>query len=477
MGCGAQDLPQELTDHVISFLADDTASLSSCSLACKSWSAESTKLLFHTLLVESDDVEDFLSFVDQLRIDRVRGNIRRLHLGCDLYVKAASEECCCERDIRRIQEHQPGIYRDLCPSYRTWVSAEKLLTALSLLPRLESVTLLRVVIESVTNPESLKIFRSMKLRLDSLILVDTWDVETFPGYLKELLSGFYSIRDFKSFSHPHLPITPGGGDTTSLRPDYPREVQSLSITSICIVGFCMAVIAGVQSLYTPHDLKQLDLAPYLDNCEDDLQILCRFIEQSTALEDLRLRLPFRRWEVERTPEFPAHLVLHELNDSTADSPEPLLPTHPDPNGVWTGVVAMLDSASPNIRDIYIHAKLLDWNWKRPSARSVRFDSYDWATLGHTLATFTNLEQIQVVPDVFKEQECIMQARALSWTKIKAGVTRELARVARAARGARLALDCGIQGLSRHCVDHGVVHGSCNSLKVEDLSLPGPYNRD
>lgn len=76
---GASDLPQEITDYILQFLAGDSRSLAACSLACKSWSVMSSRLLFRTIALRIDTVAPLYSVLYAPRT-RVHVNVVTLKI-------------------------------------------------------------------------------------------------------------------------------------------------------------------------------------------------------------------------------------------------------------------------------------------------------------------------------------------------------------------------------------------------------------
>ncbi|KIP04299.1 hypothetical protein PHLGIDRAFT_201281 [Phlebiopsis gigantea 11061_1 CR5-6] len=193
MANGTVHLPQELTDHVIGFLADDATALSACTLVCRAWSVKSTLLLFKTLPIEWRQIHQFISSIHGL--DRIREPVRKLHLGCCLCINA--KECACERVIRQVCDSSSEDSTSY-PSVDYLISMNDLLTVISLFPHLETATLYNLELSNVvaTDPSRITL-ASTKLQLQELILVDIWDMAIYPALSYQLLNAFKSIGNLK----------------------------------------------------------------------------------------------------------------------------------------------------------------------------------------------------------------------------------------------------------------------------------------
>ena len=98
-------LPQELTGLVVANLATDILSLQATSLVSKSWSAESSLLLFRelTLIVDWYRQDKSPEFLDLVRSsERVSKNIRTLQLNGTINFQAPADELYAQFSFDRL---------------------------------------------------------------------------------------------------------------------------------------------------------------------------------------------------------------------------------------------------------------------------------------------------------------------------------------------------------------------------------------
>lgn len=477
MGIGARDLAQELTDHIIGYLADDVATLSACSLVCKHWSAPSSRLLFHTLSVPWEQLARLSASID--RLDRLRGAARELVLGCPDHNTA--EECNCERAARMTRD-------DLSPGYpghptpATPVHLKHLIKLLSLLPRLDTATLFGLELGRVAVGDVSQI-ASAGLRLRKLALVDVRRMPLYPAASAYLFSAFQAIGE--------LEILVGAYDTESPLGDYYDDAPGhdtdgeyedgedeegedadaadwgIAIDSLVVAGPTVAVLALLQPLYRPAALTRLDLSVKACCFHHDLDLLRQFVEYSDALEELRLRVPIGLWEHQRVldvalgkpnhhlhrmhernqhahahplasarpaftlPDLSAHSKLHTVHIHGLVLREPALDTaHSQPHGVWAALVKMLASAASTLHVVGIHARADGLGL--PEADRVELDgAYDWAVLGRALGACCGLRRVALLLDPREEEDAAALAGAEAWVEVAERVSGALPSTVRA----------------------------------------------
>ncbi|KIP02238.1 hypothetical protein PHLGIDRAFT_304923 [Phlebiopsis gigantea 11061_1 CR5-6] len=285
-------LPQELTDHVINFLADDAPALKACSLVCTSWSAKSTLLLFKTLSVAWGSIGRLVG-----GRDRVRNAVRHLHLGCESHYES---ERCCEHTIYHLPE---GLKHRLAASWALenyqrcrLVSTGDLVEVISLFPRLKVATLYNLHLGDVVVSE----ITSTELQLQQLVLVNVWGIDAYPAVLARFLSSFKSIGYLKVFVDPYIAEPQvDDSDVPGLEGDVPLPEGTVSIPTISLNAPNAAMFRSLEQCYRPQDLTRLDVVMNISYLQWDVTLIRRFVEHSTALRELSLDLPFFSWDLYR----------------------------------------------------------------------------------------------------------------------------------------------------------------------------------
>lgn len=419
---GANSLPQGLTDHIIGCLVGDYTSLLACSLVCRSWCAESSRLLFKTLCASGAETRGLFLLLQSS--ERVRGCVSRLVLGHDYVLRAAFK-------MMMMVQTEPGELVRHC------ITLEELLEIVSCLPRLKELDVGAMTISYQHSEHTLARIHSMHHQLEVLRLVDMSSQMLDSYCLLTLLSAFDRISTVNiaytdTFSGPtgSIQALPAGFGPSRL-----VHVARLSIMSRIPTSFVWMLDLLERSINTEL-LTRLEVNCFVGEYNVLLPPTCKFIARCLQLEELHLHLRFMHWAISRLacsllapaapsdtplpanfdqpwplPDLSSHKRLRILHVG-GFHPRTVLPDEraaivwPFENMLWADMMKMIQSASDSVQIVLLGiTEVMDTEEKTEELHSLSrripgtlglLHTYDWSLLGTTLAALPHLKQAFLV---------------------------------------------------------------------------------